>query len=68
VLLLIVWIAVAVLAVVVLGGIAYGVLGAVARLRKEVTGAAADLAPVLADVQAALAAAERSRQERAALH
>jgi hypothetical protein len=67
VLLLIVCIAVAVLAIVVLGGIAYGVLGAVARLRKEVTGAAADLAPVLADVQATLAAAERSRQERAEL-
>jgi hypothetical protein len=67
VLLLIVWIAVAVLALVVLGGIAFGVLGAVARLRKEVTGAAADLAPVLADVQATLAAAERSRQQRAEL-
>ena len=66
-LLLIVWIAVAVLALVVLGGIAFGVLGAVARLRKEVTGAAADLAPVLADVQATLAAAERSRQERSEL-
>lgn len=67
-LLLIVWIAVVVLALVVLGGIAYGVLGAVARLRKEVTGAAADLAPVLADVQATLAAAERSRQERSEHH
>jgi hypothetical protein len=67
VLLLIVWIAVAVLALVVLGGIAFGVLGAVARLRKEVTGAAADLAPVLADVPATLAAAERSRQQRAEL-
>jgi len=68
VLLLIVWIAVVVLALVVLGGIAYGVLGAVGRLRKEVTGAAADLAPVLADVQATLAAAERSRQERSEHH
>jgi hypothetical protein len=68
VLLLIVWIAVAVLALVVLGGIAYGVLGAVARLRREVTGAMADLAPVLADVQATMAAAERSRQERSELH
>jgi hypothetical protein len=68
VLLLIVWIAVAVLALVVLGGIVYGVLGAVARLRREVTGAMADLAPVLADVQATMAAAERSRQERSELH
>ena len=66
-LLLIVWIAVVVLAIVVLGGIAYGVLGAVARLRKEVAGVATDLAPVLADVQATLAAAERSRQERVGL-
>jgi hypothetical protein len=64
VLLLIVWIAVAVLAVVVLGGIAYGVLGAAARLRKEVAGATADLRPVLADVQATRAAAERGRQQR----
>jgi hypothetical protein len=64
VLLLIVWIAVAVLAVVVLGGIAYGVLGAAARLRTEVAGATDDLRPVLAGVQAALAAAERSRQQR----
>jgi Sec-independent protein translocase protein TatA len=67
VLLLIVWIAVVVLALVVLGGIAYGVLGAVARLRKEVAGAADDLAPVLADIQATMAAAERSRQERSQL-
>jgi hypothetical protein len=67
VLLLIVEIAVAVLALVVLGGIAYGVLGAVARLRKEVTGVAADLAPVLADVQAAMAAAESSRRGRSEL-
>jgi hypothetical protein len=61
VLLLIVWIAVAVLAVAVLGGIAYGVLGAAARLRNEVAGAAVDLRPLLSDVQATLAAAERSR-------
>jgi hypothetical protein len=63
VLLLIVWIAVAVLAVVVLGGIGYGLLGAVARLRKEVTGAADDLRPVLDDVQATLAAVERTRRQ-----
>jgi hypothetical protein len=60
VLLLIVWIAVAVLALVVLGGVAYGVLGAAARLRREVAGAAVDLRPVLTDVQATVAA-ERSR-------
>jgi hypothetical protein len=65
VLLLIVWIAVAVLAVVVLGGIAYGLLGAAARLRKEVTGAAADLRPVLDDVRTTLAAVERSQKQGA---
>ena len=58
-LLLIVWIVVVVLAVVVLGGIGYGVLGAAARLRREVEGARHDLRPVLADVQAALEAVER---------
>jgi hypothetical protein len=63
VLLLIVWIAVAVLAVVVLGGIAYGLLGAVARLRTEVTGAAADLRPVLDDVRTTPAAVERSQKQ-----
>jgi hypothetical protein len=68
VLVLIVGISVIVLALVVLGGIAYGVLGAAARLRKEVAGAQTDLGPVLADVQATRAAAERSRQERAQLH
>ena len=60
-LLLIVWIAVAVLTLAILGGIAYGVVGAANRLRKEVTGAAAEWQPVLADVQASRAAAERSR-------
>ena len=62
-LLLIVWIAVAVLAVAVLGAIGYGLLGAVGRLRREVTGAAEDLRPVLADVQATLAAVERTRRQ-----
>jgi hypothetical protein len=59
VLLLVVWIVVVVLALVVLGGIAYGVLGAAARLRREIEGAERDLRPVLADVQAALEAVER---------
>jgi hypothetical protein len=63
VLLLIVWIAVAVLAVVVLGGVAYGLLGAAARLRKEVTGAAVDLRPLLDGVRATLAAEAGSRKE-----
>jgi Sec-independent protein translocase protein TatA len=59
VLLLVVWIVVVVLAVVVLGGIAYGVLSAAGRLRRELEGAERDLRPVLADVQATLEAIER---------
>jgi Sec-independent protein translocase protein TatA len=63
VLLLVVWIVVVVLAAVVLGGIAYGVLGAAARLRREIEGAERELRPVLADVQATLETLERrSRQ------
>ena len=58
-LLLVVWIVVVVLAVVVLGGIAYGVLSAAGRLRRELEGAERDLRPVLADVQATLEAIER---------
>lgn len=68
VLVLIVVIAVVVLALVVLGAIAYGVLGAAARLRTEVAAAQSEFAPVLADIEATRAAAERSRQERAQLH
>ena len=58
-LLLVVWIVVVVLAVVVLGGIAYGVFSAAGRLRRELEGAERDLRPVLADVQATLEAIER---------
>jgi hypothetical protein len=65
VLLLVVWIVVVVLAVVVLGGIAYAVFGALSRLRREVEGAERDLRPVLTDVQATLAAVERGRQNAA---
>lgn len=61
--LLVVWIVVVALALVVLGGIGYGVLGAAARLRRELEGAEQDLRPVLTDVQAALEAAERRRRE-----
>jgi hypothetical protein len=62
VLLLVVWIVVVVLAVVVLGGIAYGLFGALSRLGREVEGAQRELRPLLTDVQATLAAVERSRQ------
>ena len=60
-LLLVVWIVVVVLSVVVLGGIAYSVVGALGRLRREMEGAERDLRPVLTEVQATLAAVERSR-------
>ncbi|MGZ4508997.1 MAG: hypothetical protein ACXVX8_05105 [Blastococcus sp.] len=61
-LLLVVWIVVAVLAVVVLGGIAYGLLGAAARLRKEMEGAERDLRPLLAQVEETMTAVERTRE------
>ncbi|MCU1667790.1 MAG: hypothetical protein JWP40_717 [Blastococcus sp.] len=61
-LLVVVWIVVAVLAVVVLGGIGYGVLGAAGRLRREIQGAERDLRPVLTEIQATLDAVERSRE------
>jgi hypothetical protein len=50
--LLVVWIVVAVLAVLVLGSIGFGVLGALKRLRREVRGLEGELRPVLAEVQA----------------
>jgi hypothetical protein len=49
--LLVVWIAVAVLAVLVLGAIGFGVLGALRRLEREVRGLEGELRPVLAEVQ-----------------
>ncbi|MCW2700818.1 MAG: hypothetical protein JWQ45_2353 [Blastococcus sp.] len=60
--LLIVWAVVVVLAVVVLGGLAYGLLGAFARLRREVEGAERDLRPFLEQLQqTADRAADRAR-------
>jgi hypothetical protein len=57
-----VWIGVAVLALVVLGAVAYGVFGAFARLGREVAAFDREVRPVLAKVQAAQAAAtERAR-------
>jgi hypothetical protein len=55
--LLVVWIAVAVLAVVVLGILAFGLVGALRRLGREVTALQAELQPVLAEVQATAARA-----------
>jgi hypothetical protein len=65
VLLLVVWIAVAVVAVVVLGGLLYSLLGAVQRLRREVQGFQRDLRPVLEQAQGTLeAAAARQSSDR----
>ena len=52
-----------VLALVVLGAVAYGVLGAVGRLRREVAAAERDVRPLLdeAQVTAARAAAQGAR-------
>ena len=49
--LLIVWAVVVVLAAVVLAGLAYGLLGAFGRLRREVEGAERDLGPLLGQLQ-----------------
>jgi hypothetical protein len=49
--LLVVWIAVAVLGLLVLGVIGFGVLGALQRLYRELQGLQTELAPVLAQVQ-----------------
>jgi uncharacterized protein YoxC len=57
------WIAlaVAVVALVVLAVLLHGVLGGLGRLRRELEAGARDLAPVLEQVQATTAAAERTR-------
>ncbi|MGY1662391.1 hypothetical protein ACI78Q_14320 [Geodermatophilus sp. SYSU D00705] len=55
--LLVVWIAVAVLAVVVLGALGHGLLGAANRLRRELAALEREVRPVLAEVQASAARA-----------
>jgi hypothetical protein len=57
VLVLIVWIVVVVLALVVLGAIGYGVLGAAGRLRRELEAAERDVRPLLQQAQATAARA-----------
>ena len=52
-------------AVVVLGIVAYGVVGALTRLRREVEGAQRDLAPVLEQLQATAAHADAVAARRA---
>ncbi|MCW2532769.1 MAG: hypothetical protein JWP62_2339 [Blastococcus sp.] len=56
---LIVWIVVVVLALVVLGAIAYGLLGAAGRLRRELGAAERDVRPLLERVQATAARAAK---------
>ena len=63
-LLLVVWIAVAVVAVVLLGAVLYSVLGAVQRLRREVEAARREVLPVLEQAQAALEAATARQAAR----
>ncbi|HYH25503.1 MAG TPA: hypothetical protein VD834_09170 [Blastococcus sp.] len=60
---MVLWIclAVAVVALVVLAVLLHGVLGGLGRLRRELEGGARDLRPVLEQVQATVAAAERTR-------
>jgi hypothetical protein len=59
VVLLVVWAVVVVLAVVVLGGLAYGLFGALDRLRREVEGAERDVRPLLEQLKQT---ADRARQ------
>ena len=54
-LLLIVWIVVVVLALVVLGAIGYGVLGAAGRLGRELEAAERDVRPLIEQAKAASA-------------
>ena len=61
--LLIVWIVVVVLALVVLGAIGYGVLGAAGRLRRELEAAERDVRPLLEQAQATAALAPPRRTE-----
>ena len=68
-LVLVVWIAVAVVVLVVLGSAAYAVVGSMQRLQREVVALDRDLRPVIAQVQQTAArAAERQASERSAEH
>jgi hypothetical protein len=64
VLLLVVWIAVVVLALVVLGSLLYSLLGAVQRLRREVAAAQRELRPVLEQARGALEAVAARQGDR----
>ena len=60
-----VWVVVVVLALVVLGAIGYGLMGALTRLRREVEGAQRDVQPLLEQLQATAARAESAAAKRA---
>jgi hypothetical protein len=62
VLLLVVWIAVAVVVLVVLGSIGYGLAGAMKRLGRELAALDRDLRPVLEQVQQTASRAAATRQ------
>ena len=62
----IVWAVVVVLALVVLGGLVHGLLGAFGRLRREIEGAERDLRPVLEEMQAAATRAAELSERQAA--
>jgi len=61
VVLLVVWAVVVVLVLIVLGGLAYGLLGAFGRLRREIEGAERDVRPFLEQLQRTAARAEQAR-------
>jgi len=61
VVLLVVWAVVVVLVLIVLGGLAYGLLGAFGRLRREIEGAERDVRPFLEQMQRTAARAEQAR-------
>jgi hypothetical protein len=66
VLLLIVWISVAVVALVILGSVLYGVAGAFQRLHREVTAAQREVLPAVQQIQQTLALVqERQRHDTA---
>ena len=62
--LLVVWIAVAVVVLVVLGSAVFGLVGAMKRLGREVAALDADLRPVLAQVQATTARISGANADR----
>ena len=62
--LLIVWIAVAVLVLLVLGVLGYQLLGAAGRLSRELRGLERDVRPLLAEAQAAADRAAAQRSDR----